>query len=49
MIPVDEMLSDLGDILDQFAADPSHDNFALIQAETRRIESVCEDELPEAA
>jgi|WetSurMetagenome_2_1015567.scaffolds.fasta_scaffold851609_2 hypothetical protein len=42
-IPVDEMLSELRDILEQFDNEPTFTNFDKIQKETMRIERACED------
>lgn len=46
-MPIEEMLMDLQTILEAFDAEPSHMNFAHLQAEMRRIEIYCEDLLPE--
>jgi len=42
-IPVDEMLSELRMILEQFDREPTFANFDRMQKETRRIEGCCED------
>lgn len=47
MIPVEEMLAELQTALEVFAIDPTDDNFARIQEETRRIDYTCETVLIE--
>jgi|GEM_PF-6650206 len=44
-LPIDDMLSDLRTLLDQFDALPTYSGFDDIQKETRRIERACEEEL----
>ena len=47
-IPIDEMLTDLREVLEVFDADPSDATFNAVQDETLRIECTCEGELWEA-
>lgn len=42
-LPIDEMLLDLRSALEIFNDDPSHESFADIQTEMRRIEWHCEE------
>ena len=42
-LPIDEMLTDLRGALEVFNDDPSHESFADIQHEVRRIEWTCEE------
>lgn len=42
-MPVDEMLSELRAILEQFDREPTFANFDKIQRETSRLERSCED------
>jgi hypothetical protein len=42
-IPVDEMLSELRDVLEEFDREKTQTNLDLICKETRRIEHYCED------
>ena len=44
-IPIDEMLTDLREVLEVFDADPSDATFNAVQDETLRIECTCEGEL----
>ena len=46
-MPIDEILSDLRTVLEAFEACPNDETFARIQHETFRIETTCEDMLPE--
>jgi hypothetical protein len=43
IIPVDEMLSELREVLEQFDREPTFANFDLIQKQTARLERACED------
>lgn len=42
-IPVDEMLTELRAVLEEFDSNPSYENFDKIQKEHARIERACED------
>ena len=46
-LPIDEMLLDLRGALEVFDEDPSHESFADLQTEMRRIEWYCEDLIEE--
>jgi len=46
-IPIDEMLSELRYVLEQFDAFPTYAGFDDIQKEIRRIERACEEVIPE--
>jgi hypothetical protein len=43
IIPVDEMLSELRKVLEQFDREPTFVNFDKIQKQTARLERACED------
>ena len=42
-IPIDEMLSELRAVLEQFDREPTFANFDRIQKQTARLERNCED------